>query len=163
MNGHRRTGKPMFPKTRQIKKSPKSTPPLAQPQGRGQCDGGTVCGCPHRVKSGLGLPICIRVCAPQVPSNKKDADRRLFYLVEARRVELLSENQSARLSTSVAVPLTFPLSAAGQQAADFSSSRYNHGPGALPVIVHHSSTPSCGRGPPQSDGCLIKQRTRNQC
>ena len=162
MNGHRRTGKPVFPKTRQIKKPPKSTP-LAQPQGRGQCDGGTVCGCPHRVKSELGLPLCMRVYAPQDPPNKKDADRRLFYLVEARRVELLSENQSARLSTSVAVPLTFPLSAARQQAADFSSSRYNHGPGALPVIVHHSSTPSCGRGPPQSDGCLIKQRTRNQC
>ena len=84
-----------------------------------------------------------------------------YDMVEARRVELLSENQSARLSTSVAVPLTFPLSAAGQQAADFSSSRYNHGPGALPVIVHHSSTPSCGRGPPQSDGSLIRLRTRN--
>ena len=160
MNGHRRTGKPMFPKPRQ---KPANTPRPATPQGRGQCDGGTICGFPHRVKSGLGLPLCMRVYAPQSPPNKKDANRRLFYLVEARRVELLSENQSARLSTSVAVPLTFPLSAAGQQAADFSSSRYNHGPGALPVIVHHSSTPSCGRGPPQSDGCLIKQRTRNQC
>ena len=31
-------------------------------------------------------------------------------MVEARRVELLSENQSARLSTSVAVLLTFPQS-----------------------------------------------------
>lgn len=84
-------------------------------------------------------------------------------MVEARRVELLSENQSARLSTSVAALLTFPPPPAGQQAEGFSSSLYNHRPGALPVIVHHSSTPSCGRGPPQSDGCLIKQRTRNQC
>lgn len=209
MNGHRRTGKPVFPKTRQIKKSPRST--LLRPTARrGMCEGGTICGCPHRVKSGLGLPLCMRVYAPQGPPKKpanthpappqgrgqcdggtvcgcphrvksevkpaayakvcaprsppiKKSHSALFLLVEARRVELLSENQSARLSTSVAVPLTFPLSAAGQQAADFSSSRYNHGPGALPVIVHHSSTPSCGRGPPQSDGCLIKQRTRNQC
>ncbi len=69
MNGHRRTGKPVFPKTRQIKKSPKSTPvrPTAR---RGMCEGGTVCGCPHRVKSGLGLPLCMRVYAPQGPPKK---------------------------------------------------------------------------------------------
>ena len=38
-----------------------------------------------------------------------------------RGIELLSENQSARLSTSVAVLLTFPLPPAGQQAKGFSS------------------------------------------
>lgn len=43
-------------------------------------------------------------------------------MVEARRVELLSENQSARLSTSVAALLAFPLPPAGQQAEGFSSS-----------------------------------------
>ena len=43
-------------------------------------------------------------------------------MVEARRVELLSENQSARLSTSVAALLAFPPPPAGQQAEGFSSS-----------------------------------------
>ena len=43
-------------------------------------------------------------------------------MVEARRVELLSENQSARLSTSVAALFRFPWPPAGQQAGGFGSS-----------------------------------------
>ena len=160
MNGHRRTGKPVFPKTRQIKKRHPPTHPTAR---RGMCEGGTIAVPPSRLIRAATCGLYKGLRSPASTNKKKTPVGVFFLLVEARRVELLSENQSARLSTSVAVPLTFPLSAAGQQAADFSSSRYNHGPGALPVIVHHSSTPSCGRGPPQSDGCLIKQRTRNQC
>ena len=58
--------KSLLPKDRQ--KSPPTRP--APPQGRGQCDGGTICRCPHRVKSGLGLPLCMRVYAPQGPPKK---------------------------------------------------------------------------------------------
>ena len=45
-------------------------------------------------------------------------------LVEARRVELLSENPSPQLSTSVAYLLTFPLRTADKQAVRFSSLKY---------------------------------------
>lgn len=55
-----------------------------------------------------------------VPHTKRGSDMRP--MVEARRVELLSENQSARLSTSVAALLAFPPPPAGQQAEGFSSS-----------------------------------------
>ena len=67
--------KSLLPKDRQ--KSPPTRP--APPQGRGQCDGGTVCGFPHRVKSEVKPVACIKVCAPRSPPNKKDACRRLFY------------------------------------------------------------------------------------
>lgn len=46
------------------------------------------------------------------------------FLVEARRVELLSENPSPQLSTSVAYLLTFPLRTADKQAVRFSSLKY---------------------------------------
>ena len=59
--------KSLLPKDRQ--KSPPTRP--APPQGRGQCDGGTVCGFPHRVKSEVKPVACIKVCAPRSPPNKK--------------------------------------------------------------------------------------------
>ena len=75
--------KSLLPKDRQ--KSPPTRP--APPQGRGQCDGGTVCGFPHRVKSGQRLAACIRVCVPRPPPIKKDACRRLFLLVDPKGFE----------------------------------------------------------------------------
>ena len=75
--------KSLLPKDRQ--KSPPTRP--APPQGRGQCDGGTVCGFPHRVKSEVKPVACIKVCAPRSPPNKKDACRRLFLLVDPKGFE----------------------------------------------------------------------------
>lgn len=103
-------------------------------------------------------PFCIKKTATM------ESKLALLWLkmVEARRVELLSENRSTRLSTSVAVPLRFPRSSAGQQAQDLGSFPYNHKLEANLMIVHHSSTPaprpwySVGRRQP-----LIRLRTRN--
>jgi len=45
--------------------------------------------------------------SPELKPNKKTAQVRSFYLVEARGVEPLSENLSTRLSTSVVDVLAF--------------------------------------------------------
>ena len=42
--------------------------------GRGLCEGGTVCGCPLRVKTGQHLSTLYRVSVPKGSPNKKDAE-----------------------------------------------------------------------------------------
>lgn len=56
MNGHRRTGKPMFPKVRQIKKSPKSTPRPPHRKGGGSVMGEPFAGAPIALNQGWGFP-----------------------------------------------------------------------------------------------------------
>ena len=77
-------------------------------------------------------------------------------LVEPRRVELLSENPSTRLSTSVAGVLTFPLSSPQRQGQDFGSFIRSHLRQSLCRLVPHiDDARDPGRGQPGTDGhCL---------
>ena len=58
-------------------------------------------------------------------------------MVEATRVELVSENQSRQLSTSVVYLLNFPKLNAGKQASSVSSSLYIQAGGTDRKNVHH--------------------------
>lgn len=80
----------------------------------------------------------------------------LFDLVEPRRVELLSEDPSTRLSTSVADVLTFPPSGPQRQGQDFSSFIRSHLRQSLCRLVPHiDDARDPGRGQPGTDGhCL---------
>ena len=57
MNGHRRTGKAVFPKTRQIKKPPKSTPRSPRRKGGGSVMGEPFAGAPIALNQGWGFPF----------------------------------------------------------------------------------------------------------
>lgn len=78
------------------------------------------------------------------------------FLVEPRRVELLSEDPSTRLSTSVADVLTFPPSGPQRQGQDFSSFIRSHLQQSLCRLVPHiDDARDPGRGQPGTDGhCL---------
>lgn len=77
-------------------------------------------------------------------------------MVEPRRVELLSEDPSTRLSTSVADVLTFPPSGPQRQGQDFSSFIRSHLQQSLCRLVPHiDDARDPGRGQPGTDGhCL---------
>lgn len=58
MNGHRRTGKPVFPKTRQIKKVAKEHPPRSpRRKGGGSVMGEPFAGAPIALNQGWGFPF----------------------------------------------------------------------------------------------------------
>ena len=106
----------------------------------------------------LTLCFCVDITATPVRRNHRGNNRCScnVHLVEPRRVELLSEDPSTRLSTSVADALAFPPSGPQRQGQDFSSFIRSHLRQSLCRLVPHlDDARDPGRGQPGTDGhCL---------
>ena len=61
------------------------------------------------------------MCFFKMEINKKLCYKHNFNVVEVRRIELLSEKATAKLSPSAVRDLTFPLPSAHERAQGFSS------------------------------------------
>ncbi len=80
-------------------------------------------------------------------------------MVEARGVEPLSENLLARLSTSVAYVLKFPLRGSHGQDPRFGSFIKSHMPQSLSMLVPHLNDARIRRrGQLRADASLLTQR-----
>ena len=101
--------------------------------------------------------ICIKTAAL---GNEKARKHGLFpVLVEARGVEPLSENLLARLSTSVAYVLKFPLRGSHGQDPRFGSFIKSHMPQSLSMLVPHLNDARIRRrGQLRADASLLTQR-----
>ena len=78
----------------------------------------------------------------------------MFDLVEATRIELVSEDPSIQLSTSVFYLLRFPAQTAGKRAESESS------PNTIPKYGHTKGTFTVNRRPSGSHGTLPEDGSR---